>query len=670
MNIIDTPESLCILYVEDERSISESVQASMELMGYKVIVAENGLQALEKLKAHSEIDLIVTDIRMPQMDGLTMVKELRENHIDLPVIITSAFNETEYLLKAIEVKVDQFVNKPLRITALLDIIGKTASVIQSKRELERKHLELEKYREALDTVSLTIRASIEGDIISTNKAFSDYFAALSENVISLQRLSELFNEEDLNELLITVGNGTIFNNTLQLHLRARHFTVDVTAFPCLFTNANTVKELSLLLKDITPLLEEKDKLIQSLYTDNLTGLPNRQKLFFDLNNLTAAEDTLLLIDIDQFKLFNQLYGYDVGDHIIKSVAETLCKQTDTIIKQCYRIDHAATFAIILSGQQAHTTSVHDFTTALLQKLDGADIYIDKDVVVDVVSSAGLSQCGNIDAFTEASIALSHAKLHQKSYMDYADIPDAKERTAYNLAVQSRVKHALQAGNILNYYQPIYNQAGKIIKFETLVRMRDAQDPNIIYTPATFLDIARQSKNYALITERVIEQAFRDFAHRDEDFSINLSFQDIVNPRIYQLLAEKIAQHRGGKVTLELLESESVIDSDKTLSFCHQMRALGVKIAIDDFGSGYSNFINLINLPIDTVKLDGSLIKRVHEPEVFIMLKSMCQLLKMLRFKIIAEYVENEAILNSLAALEIDLYQGYYFSAPKPIEAFN
>lgn len=129
---------LNILYIEDENDVRESIQRVLELISNKVYVASNGQEALNYFDEGKIIDIIVTDIRMPQMNGLELIQNLREKNLDVPVIITTAFNEVEYLKEAIELKVEKFIHKPIDVQELLEDIKKLATIIFNQKELQRK----------------------------------------------------------------------------------------------------------------------------------------------------------------------------------------------------------------------------------------------------------------------------------------------------------------------------------------------------------------------------------------------------------------------------------------------------------------------------------------------------------------------------------------------------
>ena len=234
-------------------------------------------------------------------------------------------------------------------------------------------------------------------------------------------------------------------------------------------------------------------------------------------------------------------------------------------------------------------------------------------------------------------------------------------------MQRKIKTAIDSGRILNYYQAIVDESGKLLKYEALIRMQDPDNGERIFTPYQFLDIARQSKNYPLLTKQVISTAFRDFGDGRYGVSINLSFDDIINPEITEYLEQQFREYPDADITLELLESEGLMDINETINFCHRMKSYGAKIAIDDFGSGYSNFVYFFDIPLDILKIDGSIVKRIHDIRGFLALETIVNFARLLGVQTVAEFVEDEPVFLKLKTLDIDMFQGYHFARPEPFE---
>jgi EAL domain-containing protein (putative c-di-GMP-specific phosphodiesterase class I) len=218
-------------------------------------------------------------------------------------------------------------------------------------------------------------------------------------------------------------------------------------------------------------------------------------------------------------------------------------------------------------------------------------------------------------------------------------------------------------DIISFFQPIVDINGKVIKYESLARMViDGK----VKSPFHFFGALKKSNNYIKFTKAVIENSFKGSILLNTPVSINLTFEDLINEEIIELLEDKLANHKI-PMTLEFLESEGLHDLKKTIDFCNRMKKYDTKIAIDDFGSGYSNYDYFFDVPIDILKIDGSLVKRSHEYKGKIVLESIISFSNKLGIEIVTEFVEDEETFNILKDLGSDYFQGYYFSKPLSID---
>ena len=236
----------------------------------------------------------------------------------------------------------------------------------------------------------------------------------------------------------------------------------------------------------------------------------------------------------------------------------------------------------------------------------------------------------------------------------------------NILWTSKLKKALESDNIVPYYQAIYNlKTEKIEKYEALVRLID--EDNIAISPFYFLDVAKKSKQYLKLTKEVIRKSFEYFTDKDYEFSINLTLEDITNKNISSYIIDMLKEYNiAPKVVFEIVESEGIQDFEYVNNFIDSVKKLGCKIAIDDFGSGYSNFEYLIKLNADYIKIDGSLIKDIllnkNNQEIVI---TIVDFAKRQGFKTIAEFVSSKEIFDKVKELGLDYAQGYYIHEPKP-----
>lgn len=223
---------------------------------------------------------------------------------------------------------------------------------------------------------------------------------------------------------------------------------------------------------------------------------------------------------------------------------------------------------------------------------------------------------------------------------------------------------INGGIILNYQPILNNKTGELGLFEGLIRMKGKGDR--LYTPNEFLDKAKEAGLYEKLTERVVGIAVDSVRKHDIGLSINLEYSDIDNDKTMQNLYNSLKENLdiADKLTLELTESEKIKDFGKVADFVEYVQSLGVKVYLDDFGSGYSNFDAIAKLNLNGIKIDGSIVRNINKDRrTFITLKYIMNLAKEFKTSTIAEYVEDRGILITLNTMGIDYSQGYYISKP-------
>jgi c-di-GMP phosphodiesterase len=657
---------LNILYIEDENDVRESIQRVLELTCKNVYVASNGIEALKYFNNNTPIDIIVTDIRMPKMGGLEFIQVLKAKYSDIPVIITTAFNEIEYLTKAIELKVEKFVHKPINIQELIADIKKLSDIILNQKELARKKNQLENYRKAIRLTNYIVEIKPNGEIKTISKNLRQYFFENFSQNFKLKDIISLLPPDLSATLFEKVTKFEIYTKDVVLTLEDKIHTFNLTAFASDVIGLS-IQTISIILKDLTHIVEEKDKEISRLYLDQITKLPNRHALIQELNE----EEThlcLMIISIDEFKKYRHTYGYKIADKILTKISEELRKyswnqqRTHTI----YKLEEEL-FAITITKLNKSDLDYIKQVTKEIVKYFHAFVVNIGELSIDVTVTVGTSCTHSGDLLLESLIALDSANSMKKYSNCFEELKNPQEQYKNNILMQQKVKKALDKDQVIPYFQPIVDKEQQIVKYEALARVIDPDDNGTMISPASFLEVIKDSKNYEKFTKTIIKKSLDVLELLSFPISINLSFEDITNPRIIHFLEEQLQAHPNSSVTLELLESEGLQDMEQTRKFCTSMQKYGAKIAIDDFGSGYSNYDYFFEIPMDILKIDGSLIKKINEYKGYLLLESIVTFAKKLNIELVAEYVEDEVTFEKLRLLGIDFFQGYYFGKPQSPE---
>ena len=658
-------ERINILYIEDDKIVADTVSRILQLLNQNLFTSYNGLEALEVMQ-DNQIDIVITDIRMPKLDGINLIEKLRTSGIEVPIVITTAFNEIEYLKKAIEFSVESFIEKPIDLKKLISTITKISQRITIKKELERKKLQIEHFKEAINKSNLIVTTTKDGEITNINY---DLFSNLSEEIKKekISKISSVINNSELEKIYKLINNFEVYNKTINIIFKERKYVVNLTVFASEI-EVEDIVSISFMFKDISHVLREKEELINSLYLEPITKLQNKYSLMKDLNEKDNLHKSLVVIDIDNFIRYIKLYGYDIGDKILVKVALKLedfikIEKKDKIA--VYKLDSDKFAILVKSELEIQKQELEYFATQLSNYLETSTFKIDKTLNLDISFTLGGAYQEDFDIVSEALIAKDVAKEKKLTYIDFSNVHETREFFKSNFEIDKKISEALLNDNVLPYYQVIVDKDKKPIKYEALARVYDKEE-NKILTPNLFLDKIKNSKYYTKFTKAIIKKALEDEKILENEISINLSYEDVINPEIIEYL-ENILKEHNSTITIELLESEGLRDMNKTIEFCNFVKNYGAKIAIDDFGNGYSNYEYFLSLPIDILKLDGALVKKVNEYRGYILVESIISFCKKSQIKVVAEYVENEETFNILKNLGIEYFQGYYFSKPKPLD---
>ena len=393
-----------------------------------------------------------------------------------------------------------------------------------------------------------------------------------------------------------------------------------------------------------------------LYIDELTGVYTRAKL----EEMQLDENGILyLIDIDDFSDINELYGMNIGNKVLQSIANRLKEYNKNWM--IFRVS-ADVFGIYIDDISKMSLSIEDKILNIKNYLMYEPIVID-DFVIDI--NITISVAFGENALHNAFAALNMAKENNSSYIIFESEEEFKKQIEFNKTWQKEIKEAILEDRIEPFYQPLVDKNKNIIKYEALMRMKKIENDEVKYIPPFFIDVAIKTKQYLTISKQMIEKTFIAFKDGG-NFSINLSYMDMTNQSMKELLEEWIVKYNAqNRVTFEILENEGIQDYQVIEEFINYFRKYGVKIAIDDFGSGYSNFKRIMSIKPDYIKFDGSLIKNIDsDNSSYIMVKNMISFAKELNIKTVAEFVHSKEVFDVCVYLGIDLLQGYYISEPK------
>jgi len=552
-------DSIRVLYVEDDTDIAEEVAYFLQKRVKELYVAKNGKEGYELFLEHKP-DIVVTDVQMPVMNGLDMSEKIRQKDQDIPIIIISAYNDTNFLTRSIGLGVASYIIKPINLSDLIEKIKKAYEVQLLRRELQNRNRELEELNKNLDTI-----------------------------------------------------------------------------------------------------VAQKTRHLEFLYYhDTLTSLHNSIALEKDITERDFS--FLMLLDIANFSYLNKQYGKVFSNKVLVAVAELLASHCNPEAR-LYKVE-SDRFVFLLS--KSSKEEVEEFCKQLQSFFDTKKFAVDS-VPLSISFNIGIaSSQAKTDVLIQAEYALDIAKNQgARYYAFYSENDEVIQQHKQMIEWLNITKEIIESDKIVPYFQPIVDaKTGEIVKFEVLAR---ALYKDEVITPNYFLDPAERLGLISSITRIMIQKSFQYFSNNGFAFSLNISERDLYESYLYEFLQDRSKAYgiRPQRVTLEILESVTTgLHHEEMTQQLNQIKSLGYKVAIDDFGTENANFSRLMDISFDYIKLDGTFMQHIDtSKKQQLIVKSIVELAKVLGIQTVAEYVENESIATAVKSCGIDFLQGYYYAKP-------
>lgn len=403
------------------------------------------------------------------------------------------------------------------------------------------------------------------------------------------------------------------------------------------------------------------------YKDQLTKLPNRYALIEYLQSNASHRMSIFVVNIDNFSAYNRLYGYLLGDAVLVQVAHYL-KSLALPHMRLFRFDGDQ--FVFVTQEFMDFRRIDEFSKGVISFFEHIDIdliHAGEEISLKVYVSIGVAMGNGLITLDHAQIAIKEARKNSKSaYNIYEPQSKYVQKLQENVYWINMIKKAIEEENVVAYYQPIQNMhTGKIEKFECLARINEE---SVVISPERFIEAARLSGTYALITRTIIKKAFAEFEGSEYAFSINITACDVRLGYLEEFLLQLCKRHdiNPSRVVLELLENIVSLTEEDMLEQLQHLRRYGFQIAIDDFGMENSNFSRLLELHPDYIKIDGAFIKNIlQDKKSRIIVDAIVMICKESDIKVIAEFVSEKAIYEYLQKIGVDYAQGYFIG--KPIE---
>jgi diguanylate cyclase (GGDEF)-like protein len=397
--------------------------------------------------------------------------------------------------------------------------------------------------------------------------------------------------------------------------------------------------------------------ITSIYRDPLSKQANYFQLRDDIQTY-ESDSSLFMFNIKEFSKINLLYGHKIGDNIIKAVADELSAVKG--ITTSYRI-YGDEFAILLPTKERNVIIEH-----FKKRIENRQFHVKNSTITLSFYSSISKVTPHVLEHCEYGLMIS--KAHHGIVTNVDAISESTlEKYASNITLSQQLRLAFLDNRIIPYFQPILDlKTGSITKYEVLMRVKDL-DGNIL-VPKEFLKVLQNMYIYPEVTKLIIKKAFNMFKDKEYEFSINLSFADIIDLGTEEFIIAMIKRYPdvAKRCTFELLENETIHNQKEIRDFFDLLHSYGVKIALDDFGVGYSNYDTIFNFDIDYIKIDGSLTESmITNHKSYILMESISAVARELNAKTVVEFVSSAELFDMVKKIDVDYVQGYHIGKPSP-----
>ena len=678
-----SPSPGTLLVVDDNEMNRDILSRRLRKHGYDVVTAVDGADALAMVDAQ-EFALVLLDIEMPGLSGLEVLKMLRERRstIQLPIIMVTARQESADIVNALNCGANDYLAKPVDLAI---------AVARIQTQLARKQAEAA-LQESEERYALAAKGANDGLWDWNLRTNEIYFSARWKQMLGLSDETPTCNPddwfgrvhpEDTDRLMADVA-AHLDGLTPQLESQHRVLHSD-GGYRWMLSRGVAVRNLD---GKAYRMAGSQTDITEGKVSDPLTGLPNRI-LFLDRLGRSIERATrhgeafaVLFLDLDRFKLVNDSLGHLAGDRLLIAIAERLersVRAVDTVARVGGQHTIARLggdeFTILLEGVKHVSDAVR--VAERIQdnlkrpfQLDGHEIFTSASIGI-ATSETGYN--APEDLLRDADTAMYQAKALGKARCEVFDA-DMREQAIARLDLETDLRRAVERKEFQLHYQPIVSfKTGLLAGFEALIRWRHPSRG--LVEPAGFIQVAEETGLIVPIGSWVIGEACRQLRawHVELPWTAGLSVHVNLSGKqfIQSDLADEIAavlretELPASNLSLEITESAIIENPTAVVAILEQLKALGVQISIDDFGTGHSSLSYLHRFPINSLKIDRSFVSSMSSEQSGIV-SAIIGLAHALQLEVIAEGVETAPHLAQLTELGCEYGQGYLFA--KPLDA--
>ncbi|HEV2608825.1 MAG TPA: EAL domain-containing protein [Noviherbaspirillum sp.] len=532
---------------------------------------------------------------------------------------------------------------------------------------------------------------LAGNILDVNQHGCDSLGYSREELLA-RRVTDIDVDLSLDELQYLHEQ---VKSRKPVALESRHMRKDGTTFPVEIRmgpiNIDGQQHTLSLVRDISQRKEMEEHIQHLAYHDALTGLPNRAMFNHHLHHAATQAQrhnkrmAVLFIDLDRFKSVNDSLGHDAGDRLLQEMSGRIsaCMQAEDVIALGADRHFVARLGgdefVVLIEEVPDSGRIGQIAQKILSAmvrehaLDGQPVQITASIGISLFPEDGRN---GFTLMKHADMAMYRAKQSGKNMFQFYS-PQIDSHSTQLLAMEIALRRAIEAGELALHYQPKVDAGtGAITGMEALVRWKH---PDLgLVSPAHFIPLAEETGLIVPLSKWVLTEACRQNKSWQRQGLPALRIAVNLSPRQFSdenLAAEtaRVLKDAGmdpALLELEITESMMMYDTERTVRILSEIRNMGIRIAIDDFGIGYSSLSHLKQFQVDIIKIDRSFIRDIpHDQADAAIAHAIIAMGKSLKATVVAEGVETVAQLNFLRERGCDEIQGYYFGRPLPADDF-
>ncbi|EDY87555.1 response regulator receiver modulated diguanylate cyclase/phosphodiesterase with PAS/PAC sensor [gamma proteobacterium HTCC5015] len=696
----DSEYDVPILVVDDTRDNLDLLEALLIGEGYQnVILVEDGPAALQAVQDNADIGLVLLDLMMPGMSGYEVCAQLVNNPEtqDIPVIAVTGggYVQNEALEKSFLAGAIDYIPKPINEVELFARV-KVAIQLYLERRLRKVSVAKtteneERFRTIFHEAPIGI-AQLDSDlkIATANVSFQHLVGVATGQLVGCSVYDLLAEQEasaasegSARDQLGSLLAGSKTSAEVALRVEGREpVWVNLFLKALLQQGYGAENSYILIAENITEKKQVSDHVHEIAYHDNLTGGANRARFQDEVARAIAhaekasSQFAVLILDLDYFKTINDSLGHEVGDEMLKEVARTLqeCIRDSDLLARLGGDEFGLLLPRVRSPQDACTVAQKVLNR--MQEpicIENHEFYAGASIGISFYPQDGESMQG---LMRSADTAMYRAKeLGRQNYQLFN--PSMDRNVERRLDLEQDLRRGIKEDEFYLVYQPqVDASVNRVTGLEALVRWKHPSKGTL--APHHFLELAEETGLILMLGDRLIRQAIKQSkqwldAGMDPHVvvSVNLSLRQFQQHDLVRRLAQYLedAQLPSKNFGIEVTESINALDKSLVIAALDNFRQMGLQIALDDFGMGYSSLNHLRYFPLDALKVDRSFIVQATESPVGRdILQTIIQLGNTLGLKVVAEGVETDEQHQLVQSMGGAAIQGYYYSPPLEAEA--